>query len=310
MNKDNLYFKIKKSKYVYLILKIKKLELRVNTLKKENLLYKNLNKNIIDKNNKTIENKCSQEIYYDTKKNKDEEYNHINKNTNIENTSYLNNNDNDNICDECGFEIDEKGCICPDICKNEDCENYDEDEYNEICNICKNKANDSNTLDDELDELYEESNTLSDVEMGEELCNEKYSNINTNKKRKKYNKLNEDDENLKVINKLSKLNSNLHKNKQDSVFDNIKLNNRNTLKLFNDIYIKYSNNQIDDNYINDIYEIYDKNKSRFMKNLEISFKIYNNNKVSNSNFVFPLYTFNSIKKTSIDNFIALIEKLV
>ncbi|KAI8076292.1 hypothetical protein BDF21DRAFT_495014 [Thamnidium elegans] len=110
---------------------------------------------------------------------KDEEYNHISKNTNIENTLDFNidDNNNNNICEDCGFEINENGCICPDI-------------YN------------SNTLDDELDELYEESNTLSDVEMGEELCNENYPKTYTNKKRKKYNKLNEDDENLKVINKL------------------------------------------------------------------------------------------------------------
>ncbi|KAI8088107.1 hypothetical protein BDF21DRAFT_447738 [Thamnidium elegans] len=91
-------------------------------------------------------NKCSREIYYETKENKDEEYNHISKNTNIENTLDFNidDNNNNNICEDCGFEINENGCICPDI-------------YN------------SNTLDDELDELYEESNTLSDVEMGEEL---------------------------------------------------------------------------------------------------------------------------------------------
>ncbi|KAI8080663.1 hypothetical protein BDF21DRAFT_399232 [Thamnidium elegans] len=111
---------------------------------------------------KIKKNKCSREIYYETKENKDEEYNHISKNTNIENTLDFNIDDNNNnICEDCGFEINENGCICPDICKNKDCENYDEDEYNKIYN--------SNTLDDELDELYEESNTLSDVEMGEEL---------------------------------------------------------------------------------------------------------------------------------------------
>ncbi|KAI8076293.1 hypothetical protein BDF21DRAFT_464680 [Thamnidium elegans] len=55
------------------------------------------------------------------------------------------------------------------ICKNEDSENYDEDEYNEICNICKNK------LDEEVDELREESNTLDDIEMEEEFYNENSS---------------------------------------------------------------------------------------------------------------------------------------
>lgn len=68
--------------------------------------------------------------------------------------------------------------------------------------------------------------------------------------------------------------------------------------------------EIKDDYINNIYEIYDKNKSRFMKNLEISFKICSNDRLYNSNYVFPLYTFNRIKKSSIDNFINLLEKHV
>ncbi|GAA5815347.1 hypothetical protein MFLAVUS_008854 [Mucor flavus] len=134
------------------------------------------NQNIIKKN------KCSQEIYYDTKKIQDEEYNHVNKNTNIENTSDLNIDDNinDNICDECGFEIDEKGCVCPDNCENEECENYDEDVYDTLCKKCNNESynneNNNNTSEKLKEELYELEDELSDIEMEDELYHENYSN--------------------------------------------------------------------------------------------------------------------------------------
>jgi pyruvate-formate lyase-activating enzyme len=101
---------------------------------------------------------------------------------------------------------------------------------------------------------------------------------------------------------------NLLKCKDDvNLLNDVIVNNRNTLKLFNDLYTKIKNNQINSD---NIYEMYDKNKSRFLKNLEIIFKICSNEKIINSNLVFPLYTFNSIKKTSIDSFIKLIEEMV
>ena len=87
-----------------------------------------------------------------------------------------------------------------------------------------------------------------------------------------------------------------NKDNINCLFDDIIINDRNTLKLFNNLYIKFKFNEISNDYIGSIYKTYDKNKSRFVKNLEISFKICNNEKIINSNFIFLLYTFNSIKR--------------
>lgn len=54
------------------------------------------------------------------------------------------------ICDDCGFEIDESGCVCPDICKNLECDNYDEDEIYDLCKKCKEQMKEQ----DESDEMY------------------------------------------------------------------------------------------------------------------------------------------------------------
>lgn len=282
---NSLYIKIKKQKYIYLVTKVMKLKKKINKLKEENTYYKSLNKEKINNN-------------MDDKINKHLEERLNNKNT-LE--SDIDESKEIDICEDCGFEINENGCICPINCNNIDCENYDED-WDELCETCKNK------LDEEVDELCEESNTLNDIEMEEEFYNENSSK--TSKNRKNYNKLNENEENIKVINKLNKNYINITKNEKDHLIEDIKLNNRNTLKLFNDIYKKHMKKEIKDDYINNIYEIYDKNKSRFMKNLEISFKICSNDRLYNSNYVFPLYTFNRIKKSSIDNFINLLEKHV
>lgn len=40
------------------------------------------------------------------------------------------------ICGECGDTIDENGCICPNTCKNMQCDNYDSDEENDLCKDC------------------------------------------------------------------------------------------------------------------------------------------------------------------------------
>lgn len=55
---------------------------------------------------------------------------------NIENTEKSENKEKYPICEECGFEIDKSGCVCPNNCKNPDCENYDEDEENDLCKKC------------------------------------------------------------------------------------------------------------------------------------------------------------------------------
>ncbi|KAI8073534.1 hypothetical protein BDF21DRAFT_464977 [Thamnidium elegans] len=138
-----------------------KLEKRINKLKEENTYYKSLNK---EKINNNIDDKINKHL--------EERLNNINTlELDIDDIKEIDIDDGKetDICEDCGFEINENGCICPDICKNEDCENYDEDEYNEICNICKNK------LDEEVDELCEESHTLSDIEMEEEFYNENSS---------------------------------------------------------------------------------------------------------------------------------------
>lgn len=201
-------------------------------------------------------------------------------------------------------------------------ENYKN--YNNNIYTNTNESSESE-LEDMEDELYEENvGTNSNVNNDNkyENCEGEYDNHsitsntsnhsteksnNSDKDRKKYIKIDNDEENLKVINRLRKNNINLNKYRDDgSLFNDIMTNNRNTLKLFHDLYIKIKDNVIS----NDIYEIYDKNKSRFMKNLEISFKIFNNSKIVDSNLIFPLYTFNSVKKTSVDNFIKLIEEMI
>lgn len=201
-------------------------------------------------------------------------------------------------------------------------ENYKN--YNNNIYTNTNESSESE-LEDMEDELYEENvgtNTNVNNDNKYENCEGEYDNHsitsntsnhsteksnNSDKDRKKYIKIDNDEENLKVINRLRKNNINLNKYRDDgSLFNDIMTNNRNTLKLFHDLYIKIKDNVIS----NDIYEIYDKNKSRFMKNLEISFKIFNNSKIVDSNLIFPLYTFNSVKKTSVDNFIKLIEEMI
>lgn len=278
LEKKLKYIKINRSDYYKLV-------------KKVNLLT-NRNKVLIDQNKKyekdTIELKYELDNYKNTLKDNNMEYDKCKKYENYD-TEYR----------QGSYEINNNGFI--DKEKSLECE-----------------------LEDMEDELYEENNSINgniSDNIVYKSCERDYDNnsitsntinysietsSNNKKHRKGYNKIDNDEENLKVLNRLRKNNLNLNKYKDDgSLFSDIIANNRNTLKLFNDLYIKIKNNEIS----SDIYEIYDKNKSRFIKNLEISYKIYNS-KVINSNLVFPLYTFNSIKKTSIDNFIKLIEEII
>jgi hypothetical protein len=185
-----------------------------------------------------------------------------------------------------------------------DKEVIEEDIYDEFLesNNNKNKNYEDEILESDLedieDELYEENNSISsgnDIEEYDDNSSitsntSNYStttNGNNNKKqRKDYIKINNNEENLKVINRLKKNSLNLLKCKDDvNLLNDVIVNNRNTLRLFNDLYTKIKNNQINSDII---YEMYDKNKSRFLKNLEISFKICSNEKIINSNLVFPL----------------------
>lgn len=40
------------------------------------------------------------------------------------------------VCNDCGDTVDESGCICPNTCRRESCDNYDEDEENDLCRDC------------------------------------------------------------------------------------------------------------------------------------------------------------------------------
>lgn len=56
---------------------------------------------------------------------------------------------------------------------------------------------------------------------------------------------------------------------------------RNTIVFFKDIYESYKNHENTESkqYIDDVYIFYDKNKSRFLRNIELCYKLYNNNKI-------------------------------
>jgi hypothetical protein len=177
--------------------------------------------------------------------------------------------------------------------------------------IIKNKENikkDNNK--DIMDEDYELDDEETDDAMPELIEDIAYiENIEfDNNKRNKYKKLDNSKEVIKVINKLKDNLTRLKKN--NNLYEKIKTNNRNTLETFANIFYKYTNNEIDDDYITDVSKIYDKNKSRFLKNIEISYKIYSNEKLINSDYIFSLYTFNSLKKTSLNTLIDYINKLL
>jgi hypothetical protein len=306
-NKKLKYIKINKKDYYYLIKKISFLTKNNKILTDENNNYKKINEEL--KN----------------------QLNNINRNTlKLESKKCYNDK-----CNEVGNWLVNNNLYCLNHFKvieyheqnnKIDKEVIEEDIYDEFLesNNNKNKNYEDEILESDLedieDELYEENNSISsgnDIEEYDDNSSitsntSNYStttNSNNNKKqRKDYIKINNNEENLKVINRLKKNNLNLLKCKDDvNLLNDVIVNNRNTLKLFNDLYTKIKNNQINSD---NIYEMYDKNKSRFLKNLEISFKICSNEKIINSNLVFPLYTFNSIKKTSIDSFIKLIEEMV
>jgi hypothetical protein len=306
-NKKLKYIKINKKDYYYLIKKISFLTKNNKILTDENNNYKKINEEL--KN----------------------QLNNINRNTlKLESKKCYNDK-----CNEVGNWLVNNNLYCLNHFKvieyheqnnKIDKEVIEEDIYDEFLesNNNKNKSYEDEILESDLedieDELYEENNSISsgnDIEEYDDNSSitsntSNYStttNSNNNKKqRKDYIKINNNEENLKVINRLKKNNLNLLKCKDDvNLLNDVIVNNRNTLKLFNDLYTKIKNNQINSD---NIYEMYDKNKSRFLKNLEISFKICSNEKIINSNLVFPLYTFNSIKKTSIDSFIKLIEEMV
>jgi hypothetical protein len=284
-NKKLKYIKINKKDYYYLIKKISFLTKNNKILTDENNNYKKINEEL--KN----------------------QLNNINRNTlKLESKKCYNDK-----CNEVGNWLVNNNLYCLNHFKvieyheqnnKIDKEVIEEDIYDEFLesNNNKNKNYEDEILESDLedieDELYEENNSISsgnDIEEYDDNSSitsntSNYStttNGNNNKKqRKDYIKINNNEENLKVINRLKKNSLNLLKCKDDvNLLNDVIVNNRNTLRLFNDLYTKIKNNQINSDII---YEMYDKNKSRFLKNLEISFKICSNEKIINSNLVFPL----------------------
>lgn len=115
-------------------------------------------------------------------------------------------------------------------------------------------------------------------------------------------------ENKEIKSCINKINENFKKlSKNLDLYKNMLLENKKTIELFSNIFEKYTNNEINDDYINNLYELYDKNKSRFMKNCEISFNIYNNIKLKTSNYIYSLHSFKNIKKSEIN---ILIESMI
>ena len=153
--------------------------------------------------------------------------------------------------------------------------NYENNKnYNYNIYTTTNKSLESE-LEDMEDELYEENvGTNSNVNNDNkyENCEGEYdnhsittntSNYNTekssksNKDRKNYSKIDNDEKNLKIINRLRKNNLNFSKYRDDgSLFNDIMTSNRNTLKLFHDLYIKIKDSVISNN-------IYEKFRNKF-----------------------------------------------
>jgi hypothetical protein len=212
---------------------------------------------------------------------------------NKDNKDKNNNKDNNKVIIEEDYELDDDMPIYMKkiIIKNK--ENIKKDNNKDIMD--EDYELDDEETDDAMPELIEDIAYIENIEFD-------------NNKRNKYKKLDNSKEVIKVINKLKDNLTRLKKN--NNLYEKIKTNNRNTLETFANIFYKYTNNEIDDDYITDVSKIYDKNKSRFLKNIEISYKIYSNEKLINSDYIFSLYTFNSLKKTSLNTLIDYINKLL
>lgn len=276
----NLYVRIKKVKYVHLLRKIKKLENKVHLLKRENLCYKSFNRPISN---------------------------------NFKNTQEVQNKDNKYITEE-NYESDNDDTddSMPELIENIETDDsipiYKKKTINNTAYIeTIEKNNNKNSNKDIMEEDYELDIEETDDDMPE-LIENLEEDKNKDNKRNRYKKLDNNKEVIKVINKLKDNLTKLKKN--NDLYEKIKANNRNTLETFANIFYKYTNNEINDDYITDISKIYDKNKSRFLKNTEISYLLYSNEKLINSDYIFSLYTFNSLKKTSLNTLIDSINNLL
>ncbi|KAI8060405.1 uncharacterized protein B0P05DRAFT_574768 [Gilbertella persicaria] len=247
------------------------MEKRIIQLKKENHHYKELSRSLVYKYSENISGN--------------------------DNSNKYNNGDNENILNNTSINEDEE---IDELDENE-CLNNQRPGTPDIIKSMRNKYN----------HMQENENIINfdeDIsQSGNESIYSNYSDTNKNTLKRKYKKSNAEIEIDKVKTKLINNLNILSKN--NILYLKLKNNNRDTLKLLSEIYLKYINDD-DINYIDSVYECYDKNKSRFLKNLEISYKIHSSKKLVNSNYIFPLYTFNKIKKTSVDELIYNLENIL
>lgn len=129
-----------------------------------------------------------------------------------------------------------------------------------------------------------------------ESINLKRNEINGIKKRGKYNKVSDE---KKISDTIKKIKNFIKKNmiKDVDIVDKIYLNNRETIKLYSEIYEKYEiKKEIDKNDIHKIQEIYnlDKHINRFINIMSIFYKISKNTQIMNSNLIFSYWNFKNI----------------
>jgi hypothetical protein len=143
------------------------------------------------------------------------------------------------------------------------------------------------------------------VEYGSEWNAKNNESQNTEpKKNKKINKYIFENVLNEIINKLKKNNN--CKNKNTEIFKDIYNNNRNTIKLYHDLYQKYLDKELTDSELNEYGRLCDINKSRRNKLLKTYSLIYKNSVLYNSFVIFPYYTF---EKVHVDDINLLIEKI-
>lgn len=127
------------------------------------------------------------------------------------------------------------------------------------------------------------------------------SDKNNIQKRNTKKETNQADEIKIVLDKIKKHYKKIYND--EDIYNQLIVENRQVIKTFSIIHQKYIENKINNKFINEIFKLYDTNKARFVKNIEIFHKIYNEKELYNSNYLFLKFTFNNINKESINNLI-------
>lgn len=162
-----------------------------------------------------------------------------------------------------------------------------------------NKTNEKKiSLENIVNNLQNKINNENEHIIDNTFC----SSENVENKRKVKNKINQEDEIKKVLNKIKKHYKKIYNN--ESIYEQLLKENKKVIETLSIIHQKYSiEKEIDDDFISKIYKLYDTNKARFIKNIEIFYNLYNEKILYNSNFLFLRFTFNNINKESINNLI-------